>query len=183
MRPAMTLTPGAAVMWTFLVPGLAHFRLGRAARGLAALVTTSALFWLGHSMLGWGEGHSVRLWFFALFEPFSILRPVLSLVPVQLLPESANLGNTIVAALLRPDAVEGLSAGSIQRMMRAPSEWQHIGSFLTAGSGMVAIFWAVDAHWLAGKGSSDGRRIRRPLATCVCVSFTAACSCCKSLTP
>lgn len=147
-------------MWTFLVPGLAHLRLGKTGRAVTALATTTLLFWLGYAMLGWGEGSTVRLWFFTLFTPLSFLQPVLSLVPIQLVPESANLGNAIVAAFLRP-AETGVAAHTVERLMRAPSEFQHLGSFLTGASGMLAIFWAVDAHWLAGgkkiQGTSPSR--------------------------
>ena len=153
----MSLTPGAAVLWTFLVPGLAHLRLGRGGRAGLAFLSTCILFWLGYSMLGWGEGNPVRLWYFALFQPFALLKPVLDIAPVQLLPESANLGNSIVASLLRPGESEGIDGYTVQRLMRAPSEWEHLASFLTAASGMVAIFWAADAHWLAG-----GRKVSGP---------------------
>ncbi|MCZ6756547.1 MAG: hypothetical protein O7E49_14655 [Gemmatimonadetes bacterium] len=153
----MSLTPGAAVLWTFLVPGLAHLRLGRGGRAALAFLSTGILFWLGYSMLSWGEGHSVRLWHFALFQPFALLQPVLGIAPLQLLPESANLGNSIVASLLRPGEVAGMDPNTVPRLMRGPSEWGHIASFLTAASGMVAIFWAADAHWLAG-----GRKVSGP---------------------
>lgn len=148
----MNLSPGAAVLWTFLVPGSAHLRLGRAGRALLAFVSTAALFWLGYSMMGWGEGDPVRLWSFTLIDPPSFLAPVVNLFPVHLAPESANLGNTIVAGFLRPE-----DTVTVQRLMRAPSGWEDIGSFLTAASGMAAIFWAVDAHWLA-----SGRQVSGP---------------------
>ncbi len=125
-------------MWTFLVPGLAHLRLGETGRAVTALTTTTLLFWLGYSMLVWGEGSTVRLWFFSLFTPLSFLQPVLSLVPIQLVPESANLGNAIVAAFLRPSET-GIAAHTIERLMRAPSEFQHPGSFLTAASAMAIL--------------------------------------------
>ena len=148
----MAMTPGAAVWLTFLVPGLAHFRLGQPVRALLALASTTALFWFGYSMLGWGEGDPIRLWRLALIdEPFSFLAPMLELIPIQLVPESANLGNTIIAGFVRPENTD-----TALRMMRAPSDWEHIGSFLTAASGMAAIFWAVDAHWLAGGRRASG---------------------------
>ncbi len=141
----MKPTPGAAILWTVLVPGLAHLRLGHPLRGAAALVTTVAMFFAGWALVG------DRMWYFQLFEPFSFLQPVLERVPVQMLPDSLNLGCTIVAGLLRDLPVTSDPQGMHDwlRSIRLPVAHEHLGLFLTGASGIVCALWAADAHWLA----------------------------------
>ena len=134
----MSLAPGAAAVWSLIVPGLGHVRLGRPARAAAAFVSTVGLFWLGYAMVG------VRLWFFTLFQPFAAVEVVLGYVPLQLLPESPNLGCCIVASLLR-----GGQDDDFLRLIRMPLESEHLGLFLTGASGILSCLWAADAHWLA----------------------------------
>ncbi len=145
----MTVTPGAAILWTMLVPGLAHVRLGRPGRALLAFATSTGLFWLGVAIVG------PRAWYFQLFEPFALLKPVLERVPVQLLPEVPNLGCSIAYALLYgPASVgDGQPLFDWLRLIRVPVPHEHVGLLLTGASGVVAALWAADAHWLAqGRG-------------------------------
>ena len=82
----MKLTPGAAILWTVLVPGLAHLRLGHVMRAVLAFATSAGIFFAGAAMVG------DRIWYFELFEPMEFLKPVLDRLPLQLLPEAPNLG-------------------------------------------------------------------------------------------
>jgi hypothetical protein len=141
----MTLSPGAAALWSLILPGLAHFRMGHASRAVLAFATTVGLFWAGYAIVG------VRLWRFTLFEPFAVLEVLFRYLPLQLLPESPNLGCCFVAAMLR-----GTADHDFQRLIRMPVEGEHLGLFLTGASGIVACLWAADAHWLA-RGRAGGR--------------------------
>ncbi len=134
----MRLTPGSAILLTMLIPGSAHVRLGKPMRGLLAFLSCVGLFFAGWMIV------KDRIWYFALFEPFSLLKPLLDIAAIQLLPESPNLGCTIVAALMRVEATP-----DVLREIRAPVPLEHMGLFFTGASGVVAALWAVDAHWWA----------------------------------
>jgi hypothetical protein len=132
------LTPGAAMLASLLVPGLAHFRLGRPVRAAVAFASAVGLFWLGYAIVG------QRLWQMVLFQPFDFLAIPFRLLPIHLLPDSLNLGSVIVASLLRP-----ASDPDWQRLIRAPVENEHLGLFLTGASGILSACWAAEAHALA----------------------------------
>jgi hypothetical protein len=106
----MALSPTSAMGLSFLVPGAAHFMLGRRARAAVAFLTTVGTFLAGYLLL-----HD-RIWFFELFKPFPLIKPLVDLVPINLLPEVGNTGCSILAALLRE--AQGPLA---DRAMRLPS--------------------------------------------------------------
>lgn len=133
MRP----TPGTAILWTCLLPGAAHARLGRPGRAVVAFATCVIPFVLGYWILG------QRLWWFELFRAESF-RFLLDHVPIQLLPESPNLGCCIVASLFREPMTP-----DVARLVRLPVAHEHLGLLLTGASGILAALWASDAHWLA----------------------------------
>lgn len=124
-----------------LVPGAAHFRLGFPVRGVLALLSCAGLFFLGYAIIG------VHVWHMALFQPMELLAPVLRYLPVQVLPESLNLGPLAVAALLRPP--ESPDAARLLQLPPDSALLNHLGLFLTGAAGMLSAFWAADAHWLA----------------------------------
>ena len=74
----MKLTPGTAILWTMLLPGLAHLRMGVASRAALAFATSVGIFALGASIVG------DRIWYFQLFQPMALLAPLLDRVPLQL---------------------------------------------------------------------------------------------------
>ena len=130
-------------MWTMLVPGLAHLRLGHAARALMAFLTSVGLFALGAWMVG------DRVWYFQLFEPFAFLEPVLRYVPLQLLPESPNLGCCIVFSMVREAPVGDQAMWDWMRSIRLPVPGEHLGLLLMGSTGIINALWCADAHWLA----------------------------------
>jgi len=155
----MKLTPGAAILWTVLVPGLAHLRLGHLVRAALAFATSVGIFFAGWAIVG------DRIWYFELFEPMAFLKPVLDRLPLQLLPEAPNLGCCFVLSLLReaPGTEQGMN--DWLRMIRAPVPYEHIGLFLMGITGVINSLWAADAHWLAQERPS--RRPSPPFAAAV----------------
>lgn len=153
----MKLTPGAAILWTLLVPGSAHLRLGHAARAALVFATAVGLFAAGAAIVG------DRVWYFQLFEPFPFLKTLLDRVPVQLLPEAPNLGCCIVLSFLREAPATDQGMFDWLRMIRVPVPHEHLGLFLMGCSGVVNSLWVADAHWLA-QGRRHQGRISPPAA-------------------
>jgi hypothetical protein len=143
------MSPGNAILASLLVPGSAHFALGRPLRGAVALAVTVGMFAAGYAILG------DRLFHCVLFEPFEGLGTVFRFVPIHLLPEAPNLGCSILAGLFRdlPDAATSPEARDAlfeaQRRMRLPVAGEHLAFWLTGSSGIVACLFAADAHSLA----------------------------------
>jgi hypothetical protein len=131
--------------------------MGYTARAVLALGTSVGLFWLGAAMVG------DRIWYFQLFEPFSWLAPLLNRVPLQLLPESPNLGCTIALALLRDSPASEQATYDWLRLIRVPVPQEHLGLLLTGATGVIASLWAADAHWLA-QGKPGRARVSPTLA-------------------
>lgn len=119
------------------MPGAAHVRLGKPGRAAAAFLTCVLPFLVGYWVLG------QRLWWFELFRAES-LRFLLDHVPIQLLPESPNLGCCIVASFFREPMTP-----DVARLVRMPVPYEHVALLLTGASGILAALWASDAHWLA----------------------------------
>ncbi|MHC5062491.1 MAG: DUF6677 family protein [Planctomycetota bacterium] len=135
----MKLTTRSAALCTFLVPGLAHFLLGRPLRAAIAFVSCVGLFFAGYAIL------QDRIWFVEMITPGETgLSSWLRLLPITLLPESPNFGCSMLAAFMR----EGDSP-DVLRLLRMPRELEHLGFLLTGSSGILACLWAADAHWLA----------------------------------
>lgn len=147
----MKMTPGTAILWTALVPGLAHVRLGLALRGALAFLTSVGIFALGASIVG------DRIWYFQLFQPMALLAPLLDRVPLQLLPEAPNLGCCIVLSMLREAPAEGQATFDWLRMIRLPVPNEHIGLTLMGFSGIINSLWAADAHWASQERRHSGR--------------------------
>ena len=59
------MNPTHAILLTLLVPGAAHFLLGKAVRGVVALVVTAGMFFAGYALL------QDRLFHAVLFQPFT----------------------------------------------------------------------------------------------------------------
>lgn len=135
----MSLSPRNATLLSLVLPGAAHFALGRPARGAAALLSTMVLFFVGWSII-----HD-RLWFFAFVTPSGMFEPVLRVVPLHLLPEGLNVAAAATASLLR-DTTEPFAA---ERLMRMPVVGEHWAMMLTGASGVLSVLWAADAHWLS----------------------------------
>ncbi|MCC6671342.1 MAG: hypothetical protein IT458_09790 [Planctomycetes bacterium] len=130
-------TPSLAALLSLLVPGSAHILLGRPLRAAAALLTGVGLFVLGWWMLG------DRLFAHHLIRPWGIY---------LLLPEQCSVGVAALAQLLMgSDTPENL------RLMTMPRPGEHLWSFLTGASGVLACIWAGDAWHLAGGTFRAGR--------------------------
>ncbi len=134
----MSLSPRNATLLSLVLPGSAHLALGKPVRGVVAMVTTLALFFIGWSVL------RDRLWFFQYVAPPGFLKPVFALLPLHLLPEGLNVAAAAVASFLR--APESYAT---ERLMRMPVVGEHWAMMLTGASGVMSVLWAADAHWLA----------------------------------
>lgn len=142
----MSLSPRNATLLSLVLPGAAHFALGKPARGLAALLSTMVLFFAGWAVLG------DRLWFFAFVTPSGWLEPVLRVLPLHLLPEGLNVAAAAVASFLR-DTAQPFAA---ERLTRMPVPGEHWAMMLTGASGILSVIWAADAHWSSRGVKSRG---------------------------
>lgn len=140
------MSPPNAILFTMVLPGSAHFALGKPVRGVVAMLMCVGMFFAGWSILG------DRLFHGVLFEPFAFLAQLVKFVPFNLLPEAPNLGCTIVATLLRDTPESPAMINEALRLVRLPRDMEHFGFFLTSSSGLIACFWAADAQSLALAG-------------------------------
>ena len=133
------MTPAHAAFYTLLLPGSAHFSLGRPVRALCACLSSFGLLFLGWAIL------RERIFFHELFEGFGPF----ALVPIQLIPESCNIGGVTLLNLLHPgDSVE--AARQIRTHLPVGQETlEHVALFLSGTGGIAAVLWASDAAWLA----------------------------------
>lgn len=136
------IDPAKGLGWgTFLagfVPGLLQYQLGQKSKAGLAFLSCTALFFVGWAIVG------ERLFYWALFaaDDTGGLTNGLSRFGVLTLPEVINLpANAIGGFLAFDDSPTGL------RMMRLPRDGEHIAGWLTGASGMLAAFWAAQAHW------------------------------------
>jgi hypothetical protein len=134
---------GWGVFFAGFVPGLLQYRLGQTRRALVAFVSCTVLFFVGWPFV------RERVFNWALIGPdtppgggSSIWR---SLAPFGLsltLPELLNLPAHMLGAVMSWD---GSPSG--ERAWRDPRNWEYVGGFLTAASGMLAAFWSAAGHW------------------------------------
>lgn len=119
------------------VPGLLQWQLGQKQRAVVALLSCTAVLFLGWMVVG------ERLFYWGLGVPDgkSAFDNVAQLgLPV--LPEVLNLPAQILGSLLSYD---GTATGL--RLQRLPRDLEHIAGWVTAASGMLAAFWAAAGHW------------------------------------
>jgi hypothetical protein len=135
-------SPDFAAILTWFVPGAGHVYLGKTLFGLVAFVAVQALYLIG-----------IRLSEGRLFE---FLEPDLqSSLAGGLSPEVGNLG-----ALVWHMKAYGFGPGM-------PRPWPphiHLGSWLTAASGMLNACLMMHAHLLARRPASGGSSALRPAA-------------------
>lgn len=144
-RDAAPLTSGEAwgLFLLGFVPGVNHFQLGQKRRAIIALVSCLLLFFIGFVFV------QDRIFYYALVGPERsggeatwLTRMASFGLPVTL-PELLNLPGTLIGSMLTFH-----SSNEAERLWRLPRDFEHIGAFLTAASGMLAAFWAADAFWL-----------------------------------
>ncbi|MCA8943689.1 MAG: hypothetical protein KDB80_14085 [Planctomycetes bacterium] len=148
------MQPLHALLATLFVPGSAHFVLGRPVRAVVVALTTIGLFWIGYSIVG------THMWYHELVPSTGggIRGLLFRIFPVMMLPESPNLGCTMVASMMRDiDSVEAM------RLERMPGGLVHLGLLLTACSGVLNALWMCDAHWLA-QNREPRAKIAPPMA-------------------
>ncbi len=150
----MTLSPFQATLLSLLVPGSAHFLMGRAARGIMALASCVGLFVAGYAILG------DRLWRFTWFPPFDFLAVIFRVFPLNMWPEWPNLGCMMVVSWLRETSADEVIGPNLQRAMYLPVPLEHIAFFCTASSGVLSAIWSTEAYLLA-RHSDAPVRFRR----------------------
>lgn len=138
------LDPARGLGWGPLlagfVPGLLQYQLGQKQRALLAFVSCTALFFAGWVLV------RERLFYWGLVDVGAGGSPILHMaarfgLPLTL-PELLNLPANALGAILAFDA-----SPSGERLWRLPRDFEYIGGFLTAASGMLAAFWSAAAHW------------------------------------
>ncbi|GAB4142888.1 MAG: hypothetical protein Fur0037_10280 [Planctomycetota bacterium] len=127
---------------TGFVPGLLQIRLGEKKLGASALLSCLCLFFAGFWLV------QDRIFYYALVSPerngeeATWLTTLASLGLPITFPEFLNLPATVLGSWWTFDSsFEG------ERLWRLPRDLEHLGSFLTAASGMLAAFWSADAFW------------------------------------
>jgi len=129
---------GWGTFFSGFVPGLLQYQLGQKSRAGLAFISCTALFFAGWMIVG------ERLFYWALFaaDDKGGLINGLARFGVVTLPEVINLpANAIGSFLAFDDSPTSL------RMMRLPRDLEHFAGWLTGASGMLAAFWAAQAHW------------------------------------
>jgi hypothetical protein len=136
------IDPSRGLGWgTFFcgfVPGLLQFLGGKKSQACLAFLSCSMLFFAGWVIVG------ERLFYWALFaaDDTGGIANLLARYGSLTLPEMLNLPGSVIGGYLAfDDTATGL------RMMRMPRDYEHIAGWLTAASGMLAAFWAAQAHW------------------------------------
>ncbi len=123
---------------TLMVPGLGHLYLGRAKRGVLWFLLVEALFFAGYAILGvrlWGGGMNLGTTVWGL--------------PLNYIPEVGNFLTTFLtlkATFPLHGAPGWMDAVGLAKL---PVPWEHVGFLLTALSGILNVFAAADAWWLA----------------------------------
>lgn len=145
---------------TFLagfVPGLLQWRLGQRTRALAAFGSCTVLFFAGWVLV------RERLFYWALLTPDGngpgFVRAAARLGLPLSLPEVLNLPANALGALL---CFDGSPTG--ERLWRLPRAGEHLGSFLTGASGMLAGFWAAAGQWESRRRRDGGATPPAPIA-------------------
>lgn len=147
----MTLSPFQATLLSLLVPGSVHMLMGRAVRGVVALVSCVGLFVVGYSILG------DRLWLFRWFPPFDFLAVLFNVFPVNMWPEWPNLGCMMIVSLLRETSSDPVIGPNLQRAMYLPVAHEQIAFFCTASSGVLSAIWSTEAYLLASHADAPVR--------------------------
>lgn len=151
--------PYIALLLGLLLPGLGHGYAGDKKRALIAFAAVTTCFVLGLVL----AQHRVFAFTSSLFAGL----PVLEWLPIHLLPEAGNFGETMLAWILQPASTE---AGR-DRLMRLPVATEHIGLTLTGLAGYLNAILAADAAWLLARGRLEQERGRsfpgQPALSCL----------------
>ena len=154
------LGPGAFLCG--FIPGLLQLQLGDKQRAVMAFVSCTVLFFLGWVVVG------ERLFYWALLtpEPSSVALSTMARVGLPLdLPELLNLPANALGAIM---AYDGSPSG--ERLWRMPRDYEHIAGWLTAASGMLAVFWAAAGHWRRDASEDSPQAVANP-ALCAALSW------------
>lgn len=149
---APSMSPGAATLLSLLLPGAAHFKLGRPGLGVLALLTCFGPMLAGVAILG------ERLFFYELFSGDLLagigFDRLLKVLPINVWPEAFHISGVFVAGFEHPG-----DAPAAQRAIRTvllEHGLEHLATWLTAAAGMVSILWAADARWRAQERRAPG---------------------------
>ncbi|MCB9877590.1 MAG: hypothetical protein H6835_08335 [Planctomycetes bacterium] len=150
---------GWGVFLAGTVPGLLQYRLGQPRNALLAALSCTALFFAGWALVG----HRLFYWGLVAPEDSTSLAQYLARYGALVLPEVLNLPANTLGAVL---AFDGSASGLREERLLGAGE--HIGGWLTAASGMLAAFWAAQAHWelrlRRDARPVDGQPLPKPIA-------------------
>ncbi|MCB9880337.1 MAG: hypothetical protein H6834_00990 [Planctomycetes bacterium] len=139
--------PYTALLLGLLVPGLGHGYAGDKRRAGLAFGVVTTMFVVGYLL----ADYRVFAFTSSLFAGI----PLLELLPIHLLPEAGNFGETMIAWLVQP-----ASDAARDRLMRLPLATEHIGLALTGLSGYLNAILAADASWIVARGRLEAERSR-----------------------
>lgn len=147
------MTPGTALLFSFLVPGSVQFMRGQTLRGAIGMLLCLGSFFAGYAILG------DRLFYCVLFEPMDLLAGLTRILPINLLPDVCNAGPAVIASLMRDLPTEPALLAEATRQMRVPVPFEHLGFWLCGSSGVFACLVAADARNLVS-GEPEAPRNR-----------------------
>ena len=142
------LTP--ASLLTLIVPGLGHLLTAKPLKGLFWFIAVEGSFILGYAILG------IRF-----FGGGLNLGTVMMGLPLNYVPEVGNFLATFLLVRSFPamGSPQWMDAVSLAKL---PVSMEHIGFLLTALSGILNLFAAADAWWIAKHPQTLDKKINTP---------------------
>lgn len=142
-----TKKPYQALAAGIFLPGLGHLYAGDKRGAAFSFVAVTACFAVGLWLADW------RVFAFSN----SLFSGVFKNLPIHLLPEAVNFGETTVAWIMQPESADPDRA----RLLRLPISTEHLGLTLTGLSGYLNAILAADACWLVARHNLSEKRGRQ----------------------
>ncbi len=149
-----TRKPSTALLLGLLLPGLGHLHAGRRRDALLVFLAVTTPFTLGAALVG------VRM--FGFTSPLFGSGSLGALLPVHLLPEAGNFGETLLAWLLRGEPLNAPASYDFARLLRLPVPGEHLALALTGLAGFANAILAADASWLVASRNLPQGVLKNP---------------------
>lgn len=140
--------PYTALIAGIALPGAGHWYAGHKRGAVVSFVAVTLLFGVGYLLADYRV--------FAFTNSLFGTMPVLSLIPIHILPEAGNFLETTIAWVIQPSSADP----SWGRVLRLPIETEHIGLTLTGLAGYLNAILAADACWLVARDKLEAERGR-----------------------